>query len=190
MSFKEPPKRVKSLFQGIGYVVPHDMKVTEFRKLYAKWEGKLADSGFADIEIRTLNHTGKFIPFFNDKSSSTTMLNVYDEYRAIYYQLATEFLHKFDFQKAFGKEAFTYKTLWRMHSEGIPYRSVAKAFSGKLDKRSNKYRAVDIRIQRKCSYFWAFTHTHLVLNYFWSWASKQGYVDPRTEVQKFVKLSK
>lgn len=179
------PKKTKTSLgyyqQGIGYTVPAGTSVTEFRKTYRTWEKKLKESGFEDIEYRSDKQTGYFVPFFKKGCASSSFKNdIYDEHRDVYYQCAREFLHKFDFSAQFGEEALTYRTLWRLHSEGVPYRSVAKAFKGENDKRMREVRAVDKRCHKVVSYFWAFVHTHIVLDYFWQWMVKKGYSDPRS----------
>lgn len=183
---------------GIGYTVPEGVSASDFKKEYAKWEQKLQNSGFNDIEYRSPSHTGHFTPFFRENGSTATFQALYDPFKQEYFQLATEFGTYMDevvswcdpvtlkkrrttrWRLAFDDKHLQYKHLWRLHIEGVPYRAVAKAFSGRPTKWMRSLDPVPKRLIRKtCTEFWTHQHTSYVLNIFWKWMSDRGYSDPR-----------
>ena len=169
------------LEQGIGYVLPAGIAHSDFKKLYAEWEQKLQKSGFTDIEYRNKSHTGTFTPFFRQNGSTATFMRAYDPSKESYYRLCRHFQNDFDFKAAFGRQATLYKTLWYLHTEGVPYRAVAKAFSGKPTKWMKGLEPVPKHLKMDRSVFWAHDHTHKILDFFWKWAKdyEGGLDDPR-----------
>jgi hypothetical protein len=192
---QEPRKKVKTFTyfqQGIGYS-PADSAKKEFKALVSEWEAKLAESGFKDIEYRTPG--GYTTPLFKDGPAASHLLHNYEAEVERYYQLCLDFSHVLDFEAEFGPElGKVYKWLWYFHAEGVPYRSVANAFKGKVDKKNRNVEKVPVELQHSVSYFWAFAHTHRILDLFWQWLSEQGLKDPRakagTDLVKGLRKSK
>ena len=96
-------------------------KTKEFAKLQKKWYSKLAEEGFSDIERQ--DKVGKA----SERLKTDVLENVMHDYtveqfniKKEYYVLAGQFLydHKFKTQ--------TEKKIWKMHSEGIGIRDIAK----------------------------------------------------------------
>jgi hypothetical protein len=177
---------------GMGYVEPHEFGLSrkDFQKIYTEWETKLKASGFNDIEYRSASHTGHFTPFFRSNGSTATFQALYDPAKAEYYLLATHFdawMHEklgnhTRWGRAFRGSSAVYKQLWYLHIEGVPYRAVAKIFSGIPTKYANGLKPIAKGLVQSRSVFWAHTHTDLVLDLFWMWARDQGYnLDPRTQ---------
>jgi hypothetical protein len=187
----------------MGYIESYELGMPrkEFQKLYSYWEAELAKSGFNDIEYRSPSHTGHFTPFFRENGSTATFQMLYDPAKQEYYELTRSFdsymdevvsfrcpltLKKRRVQRwtvAFDGKADLYKHLWYLHIEGIPYRAVAKAFSGRQSKWLRNVEPVPPRLIRAtASEFWAHDHTNRVLDLFWKWAFDVGYTkDPRDE---------
>lgn len=184
----------------MGYVIPDGFSKLEFKQEYAKWEQKLQNSGFIDIEYRSPSHTGHFTPFFRQNGSTATFQTLYDPFKEEYFALAREF-DSYMAERVWFKEALTNKRvkrtrwswafegdadmmkyLWYLHIEGIPYRAVAKAVSGKPSKWLRNVQSVPPRLKRDVSVFWAHDWTDKILNLFWKFAFDRGYTkDPRTE---------
>ncbi len=191
--------KTKANFElGIGYTLPAGVNRQQFRKTYAEWEAKLLSSGFTDIEYRSPTHSGHFTPFFRSNGSTATFMRAYDSAKEDYYRLARHFdaymaetiqvseplsgkrIRRTRWSWVFDEAADTYKTVWRMHSDGIPYRGIAAAFSGKPNKWLKGVKLPAPRLISSRSVFWAHDNTHRVLNLFWKWAqSNEQLVDPR-----------
>lgn len=180
---------------GIGYApLPENVSITEFKNLYREWEQKLADSGFEDIEYRSGQHTGKFLPYFKRNGSTATFQRLYDPSTEEYYALTRSFESYMNkrawfvegdkqtcrtrWSYYFNKDRLMYKTLWHLHTEGVPYRAVAKAFGGVQTHWTKNCKPIPPSVARKRSVFWAHTHTHRILVLFWQWAQTQGYDKP------------
>jgi hypothetical protein len=173
---------------GIGYVIPENMTKAEFRAEYAKWEQKLKDSNFEDLEYRALN--GKVTSYFKRNGSTATFQMIYDPAIEEYFSLARAFNAYMNekpyttkrntrWSVQFQGQALLYKTLWRLHIDGVPYRAVAKAFSGMESHWMKNIEPVPAELVSSYSVFWAHEHTHKILDLFWAWAAEQGYKDPR-----------
>ncbi len=165
----------------MGYIEPHELGMPrkEFQRLYNLWESKLKQSGFDDIEYRSPSHTGHFTPFFRRNGSTATFQALYDPAKEEYFTLCRYFDSEFEWSKAFKANTELYKTLWRLHMDGVPYRAIAKAFSGQPNKYMATLEPVPAKLHRPCSVFWAFMHMQKILNHFWTWAATQGFSDPR-----------
>lgn len=175
---------------GMGYTIPEGMSAADFKAEYAKWEQKLQNSGFKDIEYRSPSHTGHFTPFFKENGSTATFQLIYDPFREEYYSLARSFnahMSEYPYPNSrcnrwsvvFRGNVYVYRKLWELHCEGVPYRAVAKYFSGESSKWTKSFKPLKADRVKSRSVFWAHDHTHKVLNEFWKWAAKQGYNDPR-----------
>jgi len=157
--------------QGSGYFKPETISKEDFEALYAEWDKKLADTGFKDIEHR--DRKGFFrANMYNDEDGPRTLYNkkIQNEF---YFELCTEFANTFNFYYHFKKDALVYKWLWEFYCNGVPFRSMAKAFRGGTDKHIERCRPLPRKLMRRCSYFWTFTHTTLILKHFWKWAKKK-----------------
>lgn len=95
------------------------------KELQAKWDKILRDSGFVDIEDRSSSremlkswHSTLFIHRF-DKDRF--------EARQTYFHLATQFLYAYEFESELDEE------IWRLHSDGLSLREIAKQ-TGKVSK--------------------------------------------------------
>ena len=189
--------------QGIGYIEPNELGYSraEFKKLYNLWEQKLQESGFTDIEYRSPTHTGHFTPFFRQNGSTATFMRLYDPSTEEYYRLTRHFDSYMSerisssrhtrWAKAFPGNAKLYRTLWYLHIEGVPYRAVAKAFSGQHTKWVKGLRPVPASLVQPRSVFWAHDHTSRVMDLFWVWAStfETGFDDPRASKARVSEIS-
>jgi len=83
-----------------------------FEKLKAKWDQKLIDSGFEDIENKdgTLKREGH----------PHTIEAGFKDGRAEYYNQAQEFLNRAKFSTLLDY------TVWKMHTDGMSFRNIAK----------------------------------------------------------------
>ena len=99
----------------------------EFKALQAKWNKKLAKSGFYDIEQEDGNlkswHSFRFQAAGKDGSGAA---------KEEYYRLAGQFYHDYAFKNNFEKK------VWYLNSEGFSAREIAK--------KTNKSRALVGRI--------------------------------------------
>lgn len=82
-----------------------------FEKLKAKWNQKLVDSGFTDIE----NADGSL----KREGHPQTIEQGFKDGRAEYYNQAQEFLNGAKFS------TLIEFTIWKMHTEGISFRDIA-----------------------------------------------------------------
>src|SRR5271166_6561839 len=83
-------------------------------KLKAKWNKKLKDSGFEDIE----NIDGTLKPEVDYRSMDSTRGDILHDGRQEYYSVAQEYLNR-------GKFATLQDyTIWKLHSEGMSYRDI------------------------------------------------------------------
>lgn len=192
-AYKPKHKTKRTHFEmGMGYIEPHELGMTrkEFQSICNEWEKKLKDSGFSDIEYRSPSHTGHFTPFFRSNGSTATFMRLYDPAKEEYYRLARHFDAYMNEKpegskvsrwcKAFPAQAKMYKTLWRLHIEGLPYRAVAAAFSNQQTKYMKDVKPVLASLIGPRSVFWAHDHTHKILNLFWVWVNEtQNIEDPR-----------
>jgi hypothetical protein len=187
---------------GMGYIEPYELGMPrkEFQKLYSEWETRLKESGFNDIEYRSEAHTGFFTPFFRENGSTATFQTLYDPQKQEYFRLATHFnafmCERVDkaghtrWSKAFYGAADTYRWLWYYHTEGVPYRSVVKAFSGIANKYTDKLSKLPPHLYTHKSVFWAHDKTQRVLDLFWLWAKAEGFEDPRPSQKRPFKSRK
>ena len=175
---------------GIGYIIPEGVDKAAFKAEYAKWEQKLKNSGFTDIEYRSPSQSGHFTPFFRENGSTATFMRLYDPAKEEYYALARSFnAYMNEYYPGsncnrwgvyFRGNVLMYKTLWYLHIEGVPYRAVAKAFSGKESKWLEGVKPVPAKLVQPRSVFWAHDKTSHILDLFWKWAKQNhSFDDPR-----------
>lgn len=89
------------------------MKPKAFKTLKAKWDKKLAKSGFQDIEQEDENLKMWAARPFRDIEP------VQAEAVAEYYRLAGHFFHEYKFESDLERD------IWEMHSQGMPLRTIA-----------------------------------------------------------------
>jgi Mor family transcriptional regulator len=85
-------------------------------KLKAKWNRKLADSGFQDIE----RADGSLKPEVDYRSLDSTRGNNLIDGRQEYYYTAQDFLNRGKFTSLLDY------TVWKLHAEGMSYRTIGK----------------------------------------------------------------
>lgn len=85
-------------------------------KLKAKWNKKLADSGFIDIE----RPDGSLIPEVDYRSLDGTRGSDFNDGRQEYYDIAQDYLNRGKFATLLDY------TVWKMHAEGTSYRDIGK----------------------------------------------------------------
>lgn len=83
-------------------------------KLKAKWNKKLADSGFEDIE----NADGSLKPEVDYRSMDSTRGDILHDGRQEYYSIAQDFLNRGKFATLLDY------TIWKLHAEGMSYRDI------------------------------------------------------------------
>lgn len=192
-SYKPKYKTKRTAFeQGMGYTLealPPGMSRAEFKKTYSEWERKLQNSGFDDIEYRSPSHTGHFTPFFRQNGSTATFMRMYDPAKEEYFRLATHFDSYMNelvddrtrWSYVFRGKGRLYRTLWYLHIEGVPYRAIAKEFSGHKTKWTKGLKPIRANLIESRSVFWAHDNMQRILDKFWAWAKtyEVGYEDPR-----------
>ena len=100
-----------------------------FRKELAKWDRKLKASGFVDVEQR-LECGGREGDYLTGSPSSGDLRRgLYKEETEEYYTLARQHLHTMKWRSA--KDTGR-RTVWRMHSEGIPTSVIHRTMGEKL----------------------------------------------------------
>jgi len=85
-------------------------------KLKAKWNKKLADSGFEDIE----RPDGTLKPEVDYRSLDSTRGDNLHDGRQEYYHAAQDFLNRGSFNSLLDY------TIWKLHADGISYRAIGK----------------------------------------------------------------
>lgn len=97
------------------------MNSREFKKLNKKWQKKLKDSGFNDLEEMGTNGTIRLKSWANSifarsKHHNSTQREATTEY----YRLAGLFLHDYEFEDEEDK------LIWELHSQGLSRHSIEK----------------------------------------------------------------
>jgi hypothetical protein len=83
-------------------------------KLKAKWNKKLADSGFVDIE----RPDGSLKPEVDYRSLDSTRGDSLQDGRQEYYYIAQDFLNRGKFANLLDY------TVWKLHAEGMSFRDI------------------------------------------------------------------
>lgn len=121
-------------------------KGKKFDKLKAKWDQKLLDSGFEDIEdrnemLKTYSQIGRNVDEYYARESFYSSIEEY-------FRLASFFYHDHKFDNKLDKE------LWAYHCEGKSIREISKALKDrKIDlKKSGVFKRVkkliDLMLER------------------------------------------
>lgn len=136
---------------GNGYFIPNSMPIPTFRKLYAEWEQKLAQSGFIDIEYRTYNHTGKVLPILKGENAFPLPHKADQE---DYFRYARRFYRVANWNRLFIKYPALYKYIFYAHSEGASFRDIMRLIRGEPVKYKRlKLRKPMKRIRMQCSVY-------------------------------------
>lgn len=95
-------------------------KSADFKRLKERWDRKLKDAGFDDIE----DESGQLknwdsLRFQKKTVYSVTWRNGFQE-RSEYFTLATHFLESFDFQ------TILQKRIWKFHAHGFSLREIGR----------------------------------------------------------------
>lgn len=118
-------------------------KTKEFKKLEKKWYKKLESNGFENIEDsvgRLKEWSSRF--YLNHNNQKGHKIKYEDilfksTIKTEYYRRAEQFLHSHTFNDKLEKE------IWRMHSEGISCRAIAK----KINRPKYKKDAINEKIR-------------------------------------------
>jgi hypothetical protein len=94
-------------------------KTDKFKKLDAKWQKKLADKGFRDIEYRVNGEPADYMVGPNPEY----FIRRYSPDKEQYYQNATTWGHHLRRIRA-GRQAYK---IWDQHTEGKSYSEIVKA---------------------------------------------------------------
>lgn len=133
----------KKFNQGNGYYLPAGVTVNQWRALKKKWDEKLANSGFVDIEYFSPAMDGKFSPYFGKRigrsisRNSADLLKTWSWDKEEYYRFASVFMHHFDWQ-SLGKTIpplERLKKIWELHCEGFSQTEISAAMGNSV-KRS------------------------------------------------------
>lgn len=114
--------------------MPKYYDTAEFKKLNARWQKKLKNSGFDDIEKEiTLKGEGGNKKVYTLKTWSFSLFRGrFDttayEAKNSYYRMAVHFLHSHIFRNALEK------TIWKKHSEGMSYDKIDNFIQSKKGK--------------------------------------------------------
>lgn len=109
------------------------MNKRQFEKLKEKWNKKLADSGFEDIE----NKDGSLKDLVHSRTLSYALQA--KESREAYYSVARQLLNDFDFHN---KDEYN---IWSAHCEGLSFRTIARSMKitfYEVRRIVNKYKKV------------------------------------------------
>lgn len=85
------------------------------KQIQQVWYQKLKEEGFEDIEKSKDNIHRWHCSFFQNKYTPESFT-----IKQTYYRLASQFLENFMFERELDLE------IWRLHSEGVPLREIAK----------------------------------------------------------------
>lgn len=103
-------------------------------KLKLKWNKRLKDSGFEDIE----NADGSLKPEVDYRSMDSTRGDILHDGRQEYYYVAQDFLNRGKFATLLDY------TVWKLHTEGTSYRDIGN----ELKLTFYKVRSIVKKIQR------------------------------------------
>jgi len=114
-------------------------KQLSLKELTDIWYSKLKNSGFQDAEnrdgnLRTFSGRGHLKHKETSESDATWYAGrqEYNNIKQEYYYLAEHFLNSHRFSDK------TEKQIWKLHSEGVSYRNIAKELNSKLKVKLNK----------------------------------------------------
>lgn len=102
-----------------------------FKKIQKEWYDKLKKEGFEDIE--DVHEKTEYIRIWHSSYFQTKYHPQVFEAKRTYYELAGQFLEAsphFRFELYFQCEIE--KTIWEMHAQGIPVRTIAKKLKAKV----------------------------------------------------------
>lgn len=89
----------------------------DFKKLEKEWYGKLAESGFQDIEVSS--HENRFLKKWSFNLSRKRWNLIHYETTLEYYKKAQDLLNSFKFKNRI------HKKIWKLHASGLSERKIA-----------------------------------------------------------------
>lgn len=167
--------------QGIGYFIPESMPNQKWVDLKQKWDHKLKQSGFDDIEMHSYALDGHFFPTFSQNSINLNHrteaaaigagIEGYFNYCSTYYEHA-EWRLTFNF-KRFGKRWRLYQEIFRLHKDGVSFKDMREVLQGRSTRYTKRFdiavTPARVRTKTKRSKYWLFMQTNLILEQMWLW---------------------
>ena len=176
MSYKNTTKS-----QGIGFFIPDSMPNQKWVDLKQKWNQKLLQSGFDDIEMQSYALDGHFFPTFNQNSIQINQkaqrgaiaagIEGYFDYCSTYYEHC-QWKQTFNF-KLYGKRWRLCQEIFRLHKDGVSFKDMGFALIGKRTKYMLRFgiqaTTPRLRTKTKRSKFWLFMQCNIILERMWIW---------------------
>lgn len=165
--------------QGMGYYIPDSMPVSKWREIKQKWDQKLRDSGFHDLEMFSHALDGHFLPTFNQNSIEKNHkiqqgaigdgIQGYFDYCSTFYELA-DFKLLFN-NKRFGRRWALMREIFRLHKDGVSYGDMRAALQGRQTSYMKRFSipASHSNFRQKRSKYWCFDKTRSILEIMWFW---------------------
>lgn len=167
--------------QGMGYFIPDSMSNAEWHRIKQKWDQKLNDSGFSDIEMYSHALDGHFLPTFNQNSIEKNQkvqrgaigdgIAGYFDYCSTYFELA-------NWRRTFNKKRYSYKwalmrEIFRLHKDGVSYSDMRAALQGRQTSYMKRFNIKATQnygdLRQKRSKYWCFDKTRSILECMWLW---------------------
>lgn len=157
------------------------MDSKHFTDLKQRWNKKLAQSGFVDIEMHSSALDGHFFPTFSQNSINKNFktqagavgqgIEGYFAYCSTYYEHC-DWKATFNY-KIYGKRWRLYKEIFRLHKDGVSFRDMRDVLQGRATKYTKRFN-IDItpfrvRTPTKRSKYWLFMQVNLMLEQMWLW---------------------
>ena len=165
--------------QGMGYYIPDSMTNAQWVKIKQKWDQKLNDSGFSDIEMFSSDYTGHFLPLFSQNSiekNQKLQKGAIGDGIAGYFDYCSTFYEHVDWRAKFNYGRYNrawalMRELFRLHKDGVSFGDVAKALRGERSSYMKRFNIepVYVRYRQKRSKYWCFTQLSAVLEQMWLW---------------------
>lgn len=174
------PGRIRTTHaQGMGYYIPDSMSNADWHKIKQKWDQKLHDSGFSEIEMFSHALDGHFLPTFSQNSIEKNQklqkgaigdgIQGYFEYCSTFYELA-------DFKVIFNNKRWQRKwalarEIFRLHKDGVSYSDMRAALQGRQTGYMKRFdiKASHIKFRQPRSKYWCFDKTRSILEQMWLW---------------------
>ena len=165
--------------QGIGYYIPDNVSNADWHRIKQKWDHKLQQSGFNDIEMFSHARDGHFLPTFTQNSIEKNQklqrgaigdgIEGYFSYCSTYYELA-------DWQATFNCKRYQRKwalmrEIFRLHKDGVSYSDMRAALQGRQTSYMKRFSilASHTKFRQKRSKYWCFDKTRSILEQMWLW---------------------
>lgn len=176
------PGRIRTTHaQGIGYYIPDSMPNSKWHKIKQKWDQKLNDSGFTDLEMYSHALDGHFLPMFTENSIEKNQkvqagaigpaIEGYFSYCSTYYEhcnwRGTFNLKRYGHRWALMREVF------RLHKDGVSYSDMRQALQGRQTRYMKRFNIAatswQSRLRQRRSKYWCFDKVRLILEQMWLW---------------------